>query len=253
MKVLSYNIHKGYNAGNIKFLLEEIRAGIRLVDADFVFLQEVCGKNEKGKVVDPDTVAMSNESQFEFLADSVWPHFAYGKNAIYPKGDHGNSILSQFPITDWYNLDLSIYGFSQRGALHAIVSIPEGKKERRVHLICVHLGLFEHERREQSWNLIEYIKEKIPAKDPFILAGDFNDWRYKSDKLLVRELALIESYRSSHGQLARSYPALFPLLQVDRIYCRGMSVEHSEALGGAPWNRLSDHLALYAEFKFNSE
>ncbi len=38
------------------------------------------------------------DSQFAFLADEIWPHFAYGKNAIYSAGHHGNAILSKHPI-----------------------------------------------------------------------------------------------------------------------------------------------------------
>ncbi len=87
LRVCSYNIHKGFSTTRIRYLLEEIRHAIQLVNADLVFLQEVVGKHR----------SRSNfqASQFEFLADSVWPHFAYGKNSIFQDGHHGNAILSK--------------------------------------------------------------------------------------------------------------------------------------------------------------
>ncbi len=47
IKVLSYNVHKGFCASNRRFLLDEIRDNIRQVDADLVFLQEVVGENQR--------------------------------------------------------------------------------------------------------------------------------------------------------------------------------------------------------------
>ena len=45
LRVLSYNVHKGFCSANRQFLLEKIRQSIRVVDADVVFLQEVVGEN----------------------------------------------------------------------------------------------------------------------------------------------------------------------------------------------------------------
>ena len=46
LTVVSYNIHKGFNAGNGKYILEEIRDALRGVEADLIFLQEVLGHHE---------------------------------------------------------------------------------------------------------------------------------------------------------------------------------------------------------------
>ena len=45
-------------------------------------------------------------TQFEFLADSIWSHYAYGKNAIYQHGHHGNAILSELPFAISNNVDV---------------------------------------------------------------------------------------------------------------------------------------------------
>src|SRR5688572_14315277 len=89
LRILSLNIHKGASAFGRRDVQQELRALIRASHADLVFLQEVRGTFARQKEM---------ADQFEFLADEVWDHYAYGKNAIYPGGDHGNAILSHYPI-----------------------------------------------------------------------------------------------------------------------------------------------------------
>jgi endonuclease/exonuclease/phosphatase family metal-dependent hydrolase len=46
---------------------------------------------------------------------------------------------------------------------------------------------------------------------------------------------------------ARTFPALVPWLQMDRIYVRGLKVKHAQVLRGPEWARLSDHSPLIAD------
>ncbi len=81
-KVLTINIHKGFTAFNRRFILPELRDAVRTVSADIVCLQEVMGAHEVHPLhVEnwPDT------SHYEFLADTMWSDFAYGRNAVYRK------------------------------------------------------------------------------------------------------------------------------------------------------------------------
>ena len=81
-KVLTYNIHKGFPVFQRRLVLSEIRDAIESTHCDLVFLQEVVGQN------DFYSSSLENwpiESQFEYLADRMWRHHAYGKNAVYPK------------------------------------------------------------------------------------------------------------------------------------------------------------------------
>ena len=184
--VLTYNIHKGYTTGNRRFMLESMRQRIAETGADIVFLQEIHGtaiKSEakKRKFSYPD------QPHFEYLADQAWPHFAYGRNSIYRKGDHGNAILSMHPFASWENTDISIFKRSSRSILHGVIEIP-GKK-RPLHTLCVHLGLLEQERREQLHTLTERIDQHVPRDEPMIIAGDFNDWRRRAEHHLHEDLA----------------------------------------------------------------
>ncbi len=44
IRVLTYNIHKGYRSGNRRFVLESMRTRIAETGADVVFLQEIHGQ-----------------------------------------------------------------------------------------------------------------------------------------------------------------------------------------------------------------
>ncbi len=237
LRIASWNIHKGFNRGNTRFLLDDMRQAIRLVDADIVFLQEVVGENRRHG----DRVSNWVPEQFEFLADEVWPHYAYGKNAIYAHGHHGNAILSKYPFRSWSQYDISILPSSQRGLLHGVIG-------NGVHLICVHMGLLGWERSYQAWCLSKFIDREV-GDAPLVLAGDFNDWRHRVDHTLTQRFGLVEAYREQHGRLATTWPARRPWLRMDRIYYRGLALVQAERLSGEPWSALSDHCALYAEFR----
>lgn len=242
-KVLTLNIHKGYSMSNWYFTLERIKHCLKESGSNIVFLQEVSGDNEKEKNAIPN---WSDNNQFEFLADSIWDHFAYGKNAIYQHGHHGNAILSEIPFSKLHNLDVSTMRVSQRGILH-------GTLENGIHLLCAHLGLFESERLSQIKQLISYVNENIGASEPLIIAGDLNDWRRKAHKKLCQELQLTEVYQSQHGRVADTFPALFPLLPMDRVYVRGFEVCSAEVMTHIDWRSISDHCALTADLKLNKD
>src|SRR3989338_3836062 len=112
LRVLSYNIHKGFSAGSRRFLLDAMREAIEIVHADIVLLQEVQGEHTGHLSRIP---AYPSAAQFEFLADRLWPHYAYGKNAVYQHGHHGNAILSKYPILFHENIDVSTNRLESRG------------------------------------------------------------------------------------------------------------------------------------------
>lgn len=238
--VISFNIHKGFTPGGRRFVLRSIRDAIRTFDADLVFLQEVLGEHSGHARTVPGWPAAG---QFEYLAESLWPHFAYGRNAVYSEGHHGNALLSRYPIIKWENIDVSANRFERRGLLHCVVEIPGSSLP--LHTICVHLNIFERGRALQLDALCQRIREHVPANAPLILAGDFNDWRQSTSQRLHEYMGLSEAFLVLHGRHARTFPARRPLLRLDRIYFRGFRAEQACTVGEPPWNSLSDHLALH--------
>lgn len=241
IRVLTYNIHKGFSVGNWRFVLHEMREALREANADIVVMQEVQGEHERhSNRID----LWPEESQLEFLADRLWPHTAYGKNAVYQHGHHGNAILSRFPMIEWENINVSARVDASRSLLHGVIEPVAGT---RVHIICVHLGLFERERSEQMRILTDRIESHVPHNEALVIAGDFNDWRGHCDRYLQRTAEVMEVFEYLTGQHAASFPSRFPLLRVDRIYCRGLNIELGRRLDGYHWRRLSDHVPLYAQ------
>ena len=241
-KLLTLNIHKGFSAGNRQFTLQKIRQCLRESGANLVFLQEVIGEHEKHQ---ENISEWPKNNQFEYLADSVWHHFAYGKNATYQHGHHGNAILSELPLKDWNNVDVSTLSFSQRGILHGVL-------ENGIHLLCVHFGLFEAERKQQVQQLIETIENDIPHSAALILAGDFNDWRGKAHAQICSQTDLTEVHVSKKNHRAKTFPAFFPLLAMDRIYTRGFSIGNVDVMTDSTWKSLSDHCAIVADVQLIS-
>jgi endonuclease/exonuclease/phosphatase family metal-dependent hydrolase len=243
-KVLTVNIHKGFTFFNRKFILPELRDAVRSVGADVVFLQEVTGSNSKH----PDKFDNYTETpHYEFLADDIWPQFAYGRNAVYTNGDHGNAIMSKFPIVRFYNHDVSLNGPEKRGLLHCELQVPG--LSVNVHAICVHLSLTELHRRKQMDMLCKLIHDDVPAHAPLVVAGDFNDWRHRAHAHLAKGADLHEVFVQALGKAARTFPARFPVLRLDRIYVRNAVGHAPVVLPITPWSHLSDHAPLAAEIE----
>ena len=242
LRVLTVNIHKGFALLNRRFVLPALRDAIRAVKADVVFLQEVQGScaPREGRG-DGDCEG----SHYEFLADEVWPQFAYGKNAVYPQGHHGNAILSKYPILQHANHDISIDGHEGRGLLHCTLRAPAVAAP--VHAICVHLGLKEEHRRRQVELLHSTIESHVPDGETLIVAGDFNDWRSRAHRILEGRIGLREVFVHAYGRAARTFPAGLPMFALDRIYVRDARAHSPYPLPRTPWARLSDHAPLAAE------
>jgi endonuclease/exonuclease/phosphatase family metal-dependent hydrolase len=232
MRVLTLNAHHGFGAPRRRDLLSQIRDGLRAASADLVFLQEVGGDDE----------ARDSAHQYEVLADRVWPQYAYGRNAVSGSGHQGNALLSKYPIADWRNVDVSVGRSEPRGILHCVVELPHGAQQ--LHAVCVHLGLFESHRRRQVDFLLELIGT-IPSDAPLLVAGDFNDWRATAHRRLTGA-SLEEIYTSATGRPARTFPAGWPMLRLDRIYVRNLR-HRPLRLSRQPWAGLSDHVPLAGE------
>ncbi len=254
LKILSYNIHKGFDWKNKNYFLREMKDFIKSSHADIVFLQEVVGKNEKFK--DQGLV----DAQFEFLADEIWPHFSYGHNAVYDHGHHGNLILSKFPIQSFENIDISTNKWERRGLLICKIELPEGPSHpSHFYAACSHLNLLHGGRLLQYQKIKEHILHYEGKSElenvPVIIAGDFNDWNKKCADVFENEMQMHEVHKTLFGNFAKTFPSAFPLLSLDRIYIKNAKVFKVEILGpkktSTVFDHLSDHLPLYCEVKLN--
>ena len=263
IRVATYNIHKGVSTIRATPRVLALKKAIGLFDAEVVFLQEVQGKHDKYTTKFGDEARGRHHwpeaSQHEFFAGESH-HSAYGMNAIYDHGHHGNALLSKLPIASHTNDDVSDHAYEQRGILHCILETEVGK----VHCYVVHLGLFEAGRGRQTDLLIQKVLASAPPDEPVIIAGDFNDWRNNLSARLREALGVCEVFdelgktnpigdlarrlvgRTKIVNPARTFPAAMPFFRLDRMYVRGFKVEKAEVLHGPSWARLSDHAPIVA-------
>ena len=131
-----------------------------------------------------------------------------------------------------------------RGLLHCEIQVADWGQS--LHCVNVHLALVARWRKRQMARLFERIEQLVPADAPLIIAGDFNDWQLRAARSIALKLGVHEVFESTQRLPARSFPALFPVLRLDRIYVRGFRVRVAHAHHGRHWSRLSDHVALSA-------
>lgn len=235
LRVATYNIHKGVGGlGPAKRLrIHHIAEALQEVGPDLVFLQEVQGEHRRHAERFANWPGMG---QHAFLAGPLGLYSAYRTNAITRVGEHGNALLSRYPIADVFHADISDHRFEQRGLLHCRVALGH----RMVHCVVVHLGLLGGSRTRQERLLHDYVQKNVPVTAPLVIAGDFNDWRQRIGTHL-RELNVQEI------GVGQTFPARMPWLSLDRVYQRGFDVQHVQVLHGPRWARLSDHAPVIAD------
>ncbi len=259
LRIATYNIHKGASIDH-RPVIQELKRSIRSLSADVIFLQEVQGRHDL--MTDRYALLWQDRGQHAYLAGNSL-YCAYGKNAVYDYGHHGNALLSAYPIISQHNTDVSDHALESRGILHCVLQTPETK----VYCYVIHLGLFNGSRIRQTHALIDTVRHSAPDDAPVIIAGDFNDWNNNLSDLLRKTLHVTEVFdelsaqqekRSFFPRLtgkvpkplpARTFPALFPFFRLDRIYVRGFRVNSANVMQGAPWTALSDHAPLVASLR----
>ena len=247
LRVATYNIHKGVRGIGARKRLEihNLCLGVEALDADLVFLQEVrLFHSRDARHFDRTLLGWPEEGQAEFLAPEGYDS-AYRTNAVTRHGEHGNALLSRWPIGDIGHHDVSDHRFEQRGLLHVTVTW-QGMK---LHAVVAHFGLIHASRVRQVERLAGFIAAEVPPDAPLLVAGDFNDWGERLDERMRAHglhRALSPSGRSSHRL---TFPSRVPVFAMDRIYMRGFRCLNTLVPRGAAWARMSDHLPLVAELE----
>lgn len=238
--IATYNIHKGMSALNLKVQLFQMATALQQLSPDILFLQEVQGENSKRAETIPD---FPQQPHYQLLSKHMAYHISYGRNAQYKYRDHGNAILSKLPITTVYNLDISVNVREQRGLLHCEIQPPHWQQP--LICLCAHLNLLEPDRKKQYQKIMNYIESEIDPANPMVLAGDFNDWRRRSHDNLGLKLDLTDAF-GHYRNAPKTFPSRLPLLSLDRIFTRHLKILATKPLTGLPWQKLSDHLPVYA-------
>jgi len=244
LRVATYNIHKGVRGVGPQKRLEihNLCLGVEALKADLVFLQEVRQfHHREAQQFQRTWFGWPDQGQAEFLAPDGY-EVAYRTNAITKHGEHGNALLSRWPLGDVGHHDVSDHRFEQRGLLH----VPVLWQGRELHTIVAHLGLMHSGRLRQVQRLVEYVDKHVPAGALLVVAGDFNDWGERLDAPMRAHGLSRASLPDGRSRLA-TFPSRMPFFSLDRIYTRGLRCLHLQVPKGPGRASMADHLPLVAE------
>lgn len=250
LRVATYNIHKGVRGVGPRKRLEIHNLGLAVeaLDADLVCLQEVRHVDRRNaRRFDRSSFGWPAQGQAEFLAPEGYD-VAYRTNCVTRDGEHGNALLSRWPMGDPRQHDVSDHRFEQRGLLH----VPVQWQERLLHAVVVHFGLSHASRVRQVQRLVDFIKADFDDGAPLIVAGDFNDWGERLDAQMASaglQRALAPARAGALARRGLTFPSLAPMFALDRVYTRGLRCCGTFVPRGGTWARMSDHLPLVAEFE----
>lgn len=236
MRLLSYNIHKGFGGSDRRYRLERIIEVIRQESADLICLQEVDYNVKRTRFDDQPAILATH-------LETLFAH--YQLNVPHRQGGYGNLILSRWPFGLERNVSLRHGRRKPRGAQLVVVNTPQGP----LHLINWHLGLAEKERRWQVAHLLSHPDFLEYSHLPTLIVGDFNDWRNTLGKLRFAAHQFEQVTSPIHA--FRSFPAFFALASLDKVYRRGpIQIEHVSTVRSSLAKRASDHLPLVVDFSF---
>ncbi|RFP80263.1 endonuclease/exonuclease/phosphatase family protein [Hydrogenophaga sp. SNF1] len=239
VRVATYNIHKGVQGlGPARRLeIHNLVHAVEQFDADIVCLQEVRSHHRK---LERYFTRWPEMDQAGYLSPEGY-EAVYRSNAITRHGEHGNALLSRWPVVGVGHSDVSDHRFEQRGLLHVHLLV-DGLE---LHVVVVHLGLVHASRERQVQRLGQFIAREVPAGAPLVVAGDFNDWSAQ----LLKPMAALDLH-TFEGIRLPTFPARLPLLHLDRIFFRGLRPVSAHVPHGRAWRRMSDHLPIIADLEF---
>lgn len=115
LRLMTYNIHKGIGGIDRRYRLQRIVDTVSHYKPDVVFLQEV----------DDGVPRSLRDVQVDRLGDALgFEHRAYQANVKLSRGHYGNAILSRFPLSQSWNVDLTVPLKKRRRALVTVAELP---------------------------------------------------------------------------------------------------------------------------------
>lgn len=225
LAVATYNLHRCVG-GDGRMDPSRVALVLRQLDCDVLSLQEVdCATHGPGGVDQGALLAL----ELGGLHVAAAPLVRRGSVST------GNAILSRHSVTAVRHVDLSVQSREPRMALDVELDVGG----RRVRVVGTHLGLRGVERVAQVDRLLAALSEG--EEDLTVLLGDFNEWRAQGHSL--RSLAAAFPDVS----LGLTFPALWPVLPLDRVYLRRQGRISEAGPHATPEaRRASDHLPFRA-------
>jgi endonuclease/exonuclease/phosphatase family metal-dependent hydrolase len=222
VRLMTWNIH-GAVGRNPRFDLSRVVELIRSHAPDIIALQEI------------DSRRVGGENPFDVLQQAFGGHGVGAKAISTVDGDYGQALISRWPLQSSKVCDISFPEREPRRAICSEIATPAGP----LRVVATHLGLSLGERRSQARALLDLIGDGGMTT---VALGDFNDWFWAGSVRRVLSRAL--PGRTRH----RTFPATWPLLHLDRIYCRPREALVRGRTDAAA-RHISDHLPVIADIR----
>lgn len=229
LTLVSYNLHKGKTFWGKKFSFEALKKLLNDYEFDLACLQEVFGRSQANEI-----------GHLEQLADSKWHDFAFAKNSVVGNFDHGNAVISKYPIPYEEQLDLTLNPLEKRSIILTQIEI----KGIKLYCLTTHLNLLERPRIKQVHKIMDFIEEKCPKDAPTILCGDFNDWSHKVKETIVQHHGFESVCKNNR---LRTFPSMFPILELDKIFIKNLELSQSWVGKKRDFQFYSDHLPIFCK------
>ena len=184
-------------------------------------------------------------SQSDELGAALGLAAYYEPNKRRRDGHHGNATFTRHAVSHVHNYDISTNRLEGRGALYVRLVI-EG---RPVHVINAHLSLGQRQRFTQVRRLAGILSQRVAPTEAVLLAGDFNDWTGRLDRIIIEELGFVNALGHLPESEKLTWHARRPMFNLDRVYVRNLAPKEARRLHGEPWHELSDHLPLWVELE----
>jgi endonuclease/exonuclease/phosphatase family metal-dependent hydrolase len=241
LRVATWNIHKGVRGlgPNRRLEIHDMVHAVEQFDADIICLQEVRRVNHKEAGY---FTRWPELPQADYLAPEGY-EAVYRTNAHTRHGEHGNALLSRWPVINHQHEDMSDHRFEQRGLLHSEVLVHGAP----VHVIVVHLGLIAASRTRQLMQLAKFMEREIPKSATLVVAGDFNS-PLAPVKWAQTAMKSRANAKPHTPERTPTFPSRLPLVQLDHVFARHAKPTASHVPRGAIWARMSDHLPLIVDF-----
>ena len=200
LKILSYNLHNGFNARD-KLDLEALARQIETSGADVVGLQEV----SRGWLVSGRT------DMLDWLADRLGMSYYFGPT-VGPFW--GNAVLSRYPILSAANIDLPSEGLPiERGFISAIIAVG-GQNFQVIDVHLHHVGSDSAIRADQVAALLDYYR----FTGHTVIMGDFNAEPDSPEIGLMLGSGLQDALASIEPPPAYTFHSEVPFQRIDYIW-----------------------------------
>lgn len=219
LRVMTYNVHQGYDAGNVPSLDDQVDT-IAREGPDVLVLQEVV----RGWLID------GQQDVLGVLAARLGMSYVFGPTI----GDlYGNAVLSRYPLTDVRRIAFAKEPgarYQPRGAILVTVG--------GLLIIATHLD----EHADASAVRLEQVRALLRewgGRSPAIIACDCNALPEATELALI-DTAGFGDLAAQAGGAAFTYPADAPHERIDYLFGTGVQAAQAHVVDSTA----SDHRAL---------